>query len=430
MLAANEAVATFLTEKKVGFLRRGHADPDPSKLKLFAEFAGSLGFPIENPQSRFDIQKAARRDRPKRPERYAVHYGFLRSLKQATYTAEPEGHYALASDDYCHFTSPIRRYPDLQVHRQLGAILDGKKPKADLDELGVARRALHPHRAPGRARRARGHQDQAPDAPRRPDRRGLPRRHHRRRGIRPLRAARRATDRGPGPRPNARRRLLLQGSGDPLARRPPVRPTLPAGRSHGGPRGPGRRGPPRAGPRPHRARPRRAPPPPRPRARSPVVSALARARGSRPRSRSLRARASRSRSGESGLSVATRFVPAAVSATRWNVISVRFEPLGDENSFGLCRPGVRHADRQVVACELVDAQHGGRSRDAPPSGVTSIAFGLGRGVEPHARARRRVCHARFQTTWSPSTTRTIVATTSAGVLLPSRSIEVATQVPW
>ena len=71
------------------------------------------------------------------PERHAVHYGLLRSLKQAIYTPEHEGHYALASDDYCHFTSPIRRYPDLQVHRQLAAILAGKKPKADPEELAA-----------------------------------------------------------------------------------------------------------------------------------------------------------------------------------------------------------------------------------------------------------------------------------------------------
>ena len=70
-----------------------------------------------------------------KPEEYAVHYGLLRSLKQAIYTPEPEGHYALASDDYCHFTSPIRRYPDLQVHRQLTALLAGKKPRSNMDEL-------------------------------------------------------------------------------------------------------------------------------------------------------------------------------------------------------------------------------------------------------------------------------------------------------
>ncbi len=136
MLAANEAVATFLTEKGVGFLRRGHADPEPRKLKQFAEFARSLGLTIENPQSRFDLQKvlAATADKP---EAYAVHFGLLRSLKQAVYTPEFEGHYALASDDYCHFTSPIRRYPDLQVHRQLTAILAGKKPRSDFEELAA-----------------------------------------------------------------------------------------------------------------------------------------------------------------------------------------------------------------------------------------------------------------------------------------------------
>lgn len=136
MLAANEAVATFLTEKHAGFLRRTHADPEPTKLEAFAEFARSLGLDIENPQSRFELQRILLETAGK-PEEYAVHYGVLRSLKQATYTPEAEGHFALASENYCHFTSPIRRYPDLQVHRQLTTLLEGKRPKSDHDELTV-----------------------------------------------------------------------------------------------------------------------------------------------------------------------------------------------------------------------------------------------------------------------------------------------------
>jgi ribonuclease R len=136
MLAANEAVATSLTESEIGFLRRAHPDPEAFKLFQFAEFVRSLGLTIDQPQSRFDLQRVLNETIGK-PEEYAVHYGLLRSLKQASYTPEPEGHYALASEDYCHFTSPIRRYPDLQVHRQLIALLEGRKPRAKHDELVV-----------------------------------------------------------------------------------------------------------------------------------------------------------------------------------------------------------------------------------------------------------------------------------------------------
>jgi ribonuclease R len=134
MLAANEAVATYLSENHAGFLRRVHADPDPHKLDGFAEFARSLGLRLELPQSRFELQRILHETAGK-PEEYAVHFGLLRSLKQAVYTPEHESHYALASDDYCHFTSPIRRYPDLQVHRQLIALLEGKRARGHTDEL-------------------------------------------------------------------------------------------------------------------------------------------------------------------------------------------------------------------------------------------------------------------------------------------------------
>ncbi|HEV3024114.1 MAG TPA: RNB domain-containing ribonuclease, partial [Pirellulales bacterium] len=68
-------------------------------------------------------------------ERQAVNYAVLRSLQRAVYSPEDAGHYALASDCYCHFTSPIRRYPDLTIHRLVDALLSGEKPRNDFGEL-------------------------------------------------------------------------------------------------------------------------------------------------------------------------------------------------------------------------------------------------------------------------------------------------------
>lgn len=134
MLAANEAVAERLDREGIAFLRRVHPDPEPDKLEQFAEFARALGFTIELPQSRFELQKTLR-ESASGPEAPAVHFGLLRSLKQARYSPEDEGHYALASDNYCHFTSPIRRYPDLTVHRLLVRLIAGERAAGDLDEL-------------------------------------------------------------------------------------------------------------------------------------------------------------------------------------------------------------------------------------------------------------------------------------------------------
>jgi ribonuclease R len=134
MLAANEAVAENLASLDVSFLRRVHPDPDPKKLSAFADFARSLGYKMPTDFDRFALQRILEKS-ASRPEVYAVHYALLRSLKQAVYSPEEEGHYALASANYCHFTSPIRRYPDLTIHRQLGQWLRTRRCGGNEQEL-------------------------------------------------------------------------------------------------------------------------------------------------------------------------------------------------------------------------------------------------------------------------------------------------------
>jgi ribonuclease R len=134
MLAANEAVAEHLDRQRVPFLRRVHPSPDVHRLSAFSRFVRSLGYKMSTDMDRFALQRILERSAD-RPEVYAVHYALLRSLKQAVYTPSDEGHYALASDEYCHFTSPIRRYPDLTVHRILGRWISHGKARADEAEM-------------------------------------------------------------------------------------------------------------------------------------------------------------------------------------------------------------------------------------------------------------------------------------------------------
>jgi ribonuclease R len=136
MLAANEAVAGMLAAAGAGFLRRIHPAPDLRKLRQLTEFVSELGFEVDTLESRFELQRLLGMARG-RPEEHAVHYAVLRSLSRAAYGPQEDGHYALASDCYCHYTSPIRRYPDLTVHRALDLLARGRRAAADgLPRLG------------------------------------------------------------------------------------------------------------------------------------------------------------------------------------------------------------------------------------------------------------------------------------------------------
>ncbi|MBM3980959.1 MAG: ribonuclease R [Planctomycetes bacterium] len=134
MLAANEAVAEHFNAHEVPFLRRVHPAPNEEKLEAFAQFADLLGHPMKRAQDRFELQRVLTATADK-PERAAVHFALLRSLKQATYSPVQDEHYALASQHYCHFTSPIRRYPDLQVHRLLDRWIKTGGASANTEEL-------------------------------------------------------------------------------------------------------------------------------------------------------------------------------------------------------------------------------------------------------------------------------------------------------
>jgi ribonuclease R len=136
MLAANEAVAELLHRQDYHFLRRVHAAPDSRKLGALTDFVRELGFQVDSLESRFELQRLLRMVKGK-PEEHAVNYAALRSLQRAVYSPEEEGHFALASEFYCHFTSPIRRYPDLTIHRLLSAVLNRKRAVNDYGALVV-----------------------------------------------------------------------------------------------------------------------------------------------------------------------------------------------------------------------------------------------------------------------------------------------------
>src|SRR5438045_3683323 len=119
MLAANEAVARELKKRTIPTIYRVHENPDPEKLAEYRELVLSFGYKVGDLTHRAELQRLLAEIRGK-PEEQALKVGLLKSLKRALYDPQPLGHYGLAKTNYLHFTSPIRRYADLVVHRALG----------------------------------------------------------------------------------------------------------------------------------------------------------------------------------------------------------------------------------------------------------------------------------------------------------------------
>lgn len=138
MLCANEGVATFLTDLSLPCVYRVHESPAPEKLQSFASFALGIGLDIKPLRAKtlYPSAFAALLEESREKGLSAVLSGvMLRAMMKAKYSAQPAPHFGLAIDLYCHFTSPIRRYPDLTVHRIVKAMLRGEAHGSNLTRL-------------------------------------------------------------------------------------------------------------------------------------------------------------------------------------------------------------------------------------------------------------------------------------------------------
>ena len=135
MLVCNETIAENSFWQEMPFMYRSHQEPDEDKMEKMEQFLRGFGYHLRKKDGEIhprEIQKVLREAEGK-PEEHIITRMVLRSMMQARYTAENGGHFGLAAKYYCHFTSPIRRYPDLEIHRMIKKMLHG-----ELDEKASA----------------------------------------------------------------------------------------------------------------------------------------------------------------------------------------------------------------------------------------------------------------------------------------------------
>ncbi len=128
MLAANETIAQDFFWRDIPFVYRTHETPDIEKIQKLGVFINNFGYAIKGASQELhpkELQQLMIKIEGK-PEEALIARLALRSMKQAKYTVKNEGHFGLATQYYCHFTSPIRRYPDLQIHRIIKECIDNK----------------------------------------------------------------------------------------------------------------------------------------------------------------------------------------------------------------------------------------------------------------------------------------------------------------
>ena len=143
MLLANRTVAEHVSKidvkgKQVPFPYRVHDVPDEAKLAVFSAFASRFGhkFNLNSPENIARSFNEMLAEVKGKPEQHVLESLGIRTMSKAVYTTENVGHYGLGFQDYCHFTSPIRRYPDVLVHRVLQEILDGAvKPAKNMEQM-------------------------------------------------------------------------------------------------------------------------------------------------------------------------------------------------------------------------------------------------------------------------------------------------------